>query len=78
MLWEALCLRPSCTLVMRHCLQALHGGGRHVLAKDALGYAVNLLRGSSDVDLEAIGCCEMLGTSIDEALKPPSPGVDEE
>ena len=63
---------------MRHCLQALHGGGRHVLAKDALGYTVNLLRGSSDVDLEAIGCCEMLGTSIDEALKPSSPGVDEE
>ena len=76
MLLTALCLRPPSRL--RHCLQALHGGGQHEIAKDALGHAIDLLRASSNVEPEAIVNCELLRSSIDEALKPPHPVEGEE
>ena len=72
------CLRLSFTLTLGHCLQALHGGGQHELAKDALGTALNLFRASSNIDLESIANCEMLRTSIDEALTDPKPVEGEE
>ena len=77
-LWNALCLRPCFTLNLWHCLQALHGGSQHELAKEALGQAVDLFRASSSLDPEAVVNSERLRTSIDEALNAPRPVEGEE